>query len=188
MGGLGQLKKEADKYHAETNANLEKELKKIKKQNAELKQQVQTLRSKQKHILKNQDFERDEAPANVKKKLKSMVMPIRGGGKKKKPSRKKGRKKSAMNTNDLHAMPPQTYNNYHAKSPSMMNPGFMSTPQTMLYQSQFEMDGMQQDDILDGNIPEIPAMGPGMANPGMATYFSPSQPVYDPHARQNTFM
>merc|ERR1711879_757522 len=167
MGGLGQLKKEADKYHAETNANLEKELKKIKKQNAELKQQVQTLRSKQKHILKNQDFERDEAPANVKKKLKSMVMPIRGGGKKKKPSRKKGRKKSAMNTNDLHAMPP---------------------PQTMLYQSQFEMDGMQQDDILDGNIPEIPAMGPGMANPGMATYFSPSQPVYDPHARQNTFM
>merc|ERR1719471_1418836 len=64
--GLGQLKKEADKYHAETNANLEKELK---------------------HMKNAGDFERDEAPAAVKKKLKSMVMPIRGGGKKKKRKR-----------------------------------------------------------------------------------------------------
>jgi len=185
--GLGQLKKEADKYHAETNANLEKEMKKMKKQNNELKQQVATLRQKQKQMKHAGDYERDEAPAAVKKKLKSMVMPIRGGGKKKK--RKKGRKKSAVTANDLHGMAPASYNNYHAKSPSMMNPGFMSTPQTMLYQPQYEMDGLQQDDILDGNIPEIPMMGPGMAPPGMS-YYAQAQPVYpDPHNhRNNTFM
>lgn len=184
--GLGALKKEADAYHFEASQKLEKELSKVKKENATLKTQVQNMRTKQKHMTKNADYERDEASAGVKKKLKSMVMPIRGGGKKKK-RKKKGRKKTVQNAQDL--MPtPAHYNNYHAKSPSMMNAGFMQ-PQAMLYQPQFD-----QDNVLDDNIPEIPMMGgPGMMQNSGVQYFAPA-PGYpnqfdqNPHGRNNTFV
>lgn len=178
--GLGELKKEADAYHFETSQKLEKELSKVKKENSQLKTQVQNLRTKQKHMTKNHDYERDEAPAGVKKKLKSMVMPIRGGGKKKK-RKKKGRKKTVQNATDL--MPtPAHYNNYHAKSPSMMNAGFMQ-PQAMLYQPQF--DG---DNVLDDAIPDIPMLGMGGPNMG---YYAPPQMMQMPqqdHGRNNTFV
>jgi len=176
--GLGALKKEADAYHFEASQKLEKELSKVKKENATLKTQVQNMRTKQKHMTKNADYERDEASAGVKKKLKSMVMPIRGGGKKKK-RKKKGRKKTVQNAQDL--MPtPAHYNNYHAKSPSMMNAGFMQ-PQAMLYQPQFDQD----------NVPMMG--GPGMMQNGGVQYFAPA-PGYpnqfdqNPHGRNNTFV
>merc|ERR1719219_116227 len=109
-------------------------------------------------MLKNSDYERDEASAGVKKKLKSMVMPT-----------------------------PAHFNNYHAKSPAMMNPGFMQ-PQAMLYQPQFD-----SDNVLDDNIPEIPMMnGPGMMPNGGMSYFAPA-PQYpnqfdQNHGRNNTFV
>jgi len=176
--GLGALKKEADAYHFEGSQKLEKELSKVKKENAALKTQVQNMRTKQKHMTKNADYERDEASAGVKKKLKSMVMPIRGGGNKKK-RKKKGRKKTVQNAQDL--MPtPAHYNNYHAKSPSMMNAGFMQ-PQAMLYQPQFDQD----------NVPMMG--GPGMMQNNGVQYFAPA-PGYpnqfdqNPHGRNNTFV
>merc|ERR1740123_1721752 len=152
--GLGALKKEADAYHFEVSQKLEKDLSKVKKENNRLKTQLQSLREKQKHMLKSSDFERDEAPQAVKKKLKSMVMPIRGGGKKKKRKKKnkgKSKKKNIQAQNDLKG--PSQFNNFHAKSPSMMNPGFMPPPQSLIYQPQYDVDQMQGEDILNGEIP-----------------------------------
>lgn len=184
--GLGQLKSEADKYHHETAIKLEKSVKKLKKENVNLNKQLATLRAKQRDIVGG--GERDEAGASVKKKLKSMVMPIRGGGNKKKHKKKK-KNHAAPKRNNL--QPVQQYNYGHAKSPSMMSTGFYSAPpQQLMYQPQYDQTFEVGPPVNDGftDLPEIPSMVQGGV-----PYYNQQQnhlgaQMQLPHGRNNTFV
>jgi len=205
--GLGQLKSEADKYHHETAVNLGKNVKKLKKENANLHKQIETLRQKQNNLDTGAGIERDEARASVKKKLKSMVMPIRGGGKKKKRNKKKKTNKKHTNDNNLNPAPAQ-YNHFHAKSPSMMSTGYFPTNQPIMYQPSYDMQtyrpkyyrprpkwqhnksnfevGPQMNDGFPGDIPDIPSLVQGPS--GVPYYNNPQMQIPMPHGRGNTFM
>jgi len=211
LAALGELKAEAGKFHYEIISQMEGENTKLKKDNKELKRQVMTLREKQKH---GSNVERDEAGYTVKKKLKTMVMPIRGGGKK----GKKRKKKKTMTKEQMLGMHPgsdmpmqqqqmqNSFNNYlgHGKSPSMMNAGFYAPPQQtmnsngMLYQpafgdvgalgqfdQQIQIESMPPTD----DLPDIPDFQNQQPQGQIPAYFTnPYANSNVPHGRNNTFI
>jgi len=204
LAALGELKTEAGKFHHEIQQQLEVDIGKFKKDNKDLRRQVSILRDKQKH-LKGTHVERDEAGFAVKKKLKTMVMPIRGGGKKKKTRKKKKTmtKQQMLGMTSPEMPVPQqqqmqeSFNSYmHGKSPSMMNAGFYAAPPMnagVIYQPAFgDANGLSQfeNQIQIDSMPptdELPEIPDFQNQQQMPTYFSnPYANV--PHNRNSTFI